>query len=160
MGDATLTVEPARAADVPGVIRLIERVFVEYGFVFVADTEVPDLLAFGHHYHPPRGAFFVIRDAGRVVGSVGVERLAAHRAELHRLYLDTALRGQNLGRALVERVLAWCRLEGIPHLTLWSDTRFDRAHALYARLGFRRTGERVLAGDPNQTREYRYELSL
>jgi GNAT superfamily N-acetyltransferase len=160
MRDTTLTVEPARAADAPGIIRLIERVFVEYGFVFAADTEVPDLLAFGHHYHPPRGAFFVIRDVGRVVGSVGVERLAAHRAELHRLYLDPALRGHGLGRALVERVIAWCRLEDIPHLTLWSDTRFDRAHALYARLGFRRTGERTLAGDPNQTREYRYELSL
>jgi putative acetyltransferase len=160
MSKETLTVEPARSADVPGVIQLIQRVFVEYGFVFTAETEVPDLLAFGHHYHPPRGAFFVVRASGRVVGSVGVERLAAERAELHRLYLDAALRGRSLGRALVERVIAWCRLEGIPHLVLWSDTRFDRAHALYARLGFRRTGERVLAGDPNQTREFRYELSL
>ena len=82
------------------------------------------------------------------------------RAELHRLYLDARLRGRGLGRALVETVLAWCRGEGIDHLVLWSDTRFDRAHLLYERMGFRRAGERELPGDLNQTREYRYEREV
>ncbi len=153
----TWRVEPAGAADAPAVVRLIGRVFAEYGFVFDPATELPDLLAFDRHYAPPRGAFFVIRDRGDVVGSVGVERHPDGTAELHRLYLDVSLRGRGLGRALVERVLAWCRAEGINHLILWSDTRFERAHALYARLGFRRTAERILPDDPNQTREYRFE---
>ena len=48
----------------------------------------------------------------------------------------------------------------LPRLPLWSDTRFTRAHALYSRLGFVRTGERALPGDVNQTREYRYDLDL
>ncbi len=157
MREATFAVEPAGPADAPAVIRLIGRVFEEYGFVFEPAQEVADLLAFGRHYDPPRGAFFVIRADGDVVGSVGVERLPDGAAELHRLYLDAHLRGRSLGRALVEAVLAWCRAEGIRHLVLWSDTRFDRAHALYARMGFRQTGERELAGDLNETREYRYE---
>ncbi len=140
---------------------LIGRVFAEYGFVYDPATEVPDLLvAFDHHYAPPRGAFWVVRADGDVVGSVGVERLPAGAAELHRLYLDAHLRGRRMGRALVEAVLAWCRAEGVRDLVLWSDTRFDRAHALYARMGFRQTGERTLAGDVNQTREYRYERSV
>jgi putative acetyltransferase len=155
-----ITVEPARPADVPGVIALIERVFREYGFAFDAATELPDLLAFGLHYLPPRGAFFVARDGRRIVGSVGVERLAVDRAELHRLYLDASLRGQGLGRTLTGRVLDWCRAERIRELVLWSDTRFDRAHRLYERLGFRSTGERELPGDPNQTREYGFTLEL
>lgn len=150
-------IEPATAADVPAVIDLIGRVFAEYGFVWQPDREVPDLLAFEARYAPPRGAFFVVREAGGVVGSVGVERLPEGAAELHRLYLDARLRGSGLGRALVEAVLAWCRREGIGHLVLWSDTRFDRAHLLYQRLGFRQTGERDLPDDPNHTREYRYE---
>src|SRR5262249_2911110 len=90
----------------------------------------------------------------RVVGSVGVERTADGAAELHRLYLDPDLRGKGLGRALVAAVLGWCRAHAIPRLTLWSDTRFDRAHALYQRVGFERPGERWLPDDPNQTREY------
>jgi GNAT superfamily N-acetyltransferase len=150
-------ITPATAGDVPGVVALIGRVFAEYGFVYDPAAEVPDLLAFAQHYAPPAGAFYVIRGEGQVVGSAGVERLAEGRAELHRLYLDPHLRGQGSGRALVEAVLAWCRAEAIEQLVLWSDTRFAQAHRLYERMGFRRTGERTIAGDPNQTREYRYE---
>jgi putative acetyltransferase len=155
-----LSVEPAVAGDVPGVVRLIGRVFAEYGFVFDPATELPDLLAFDRHYTAPRGAFFVVRDADTVVGSVGVERLDAGRAELHRLYLDTALRGRGTGRALTEAVLDWCRAQSIGHLVLWSDTRFDRAHVLYERMGFVKTGERTLPDDPNETREFRYERAV
>ena len=155
-----LGVVPAEAADVPGVIDLIARVFDEYRFVWDPLTEVPDLLAFDRHYRAPRGAFFVVHRNGRVVGSVGVERGAEATAELHRLYLDADLRGQGRGRALVEAVLRWCRASGIGHLVLWSDTRFDQAHALYERMGFRRTGTRDLADDPNQTREHRYERAV
>jgi GNAT superfamily N-acetyltransferase len=147
----------ASAEDVPAVIDLIGRVFAEYGFVYDPVVEVADLLAFAEHYAPPAGAFYVIRGEGHVVGSVGVERVGDGVAELHRLYLDGHLRGQGSGRALVEAVLAWCRAEQIGHLLLWSDTRFDRAHRLYERMGFWRTGERTLVGDINQSREYRYE---
>lgn len=157
MRDRPLVVEPATAADAPAVVALIGRVFAEYGFVFDPAVEVPDLLALDRHYAPPRGAFWVVRTGGRIVGSVGVERLDAGSAELHRLYLDADLRGRGVGRALVEAVLGWCRGTGIGHLVLWSDTRFDRAHVLYQRMGFRRTGERELPGDVNRTREYRYE---
>ncbi len=160
MRDPPLVVEPAAAADAPAVVALIGRVFAEYGFVFDPAVEVPDLLALDRHYAPPRAAFWVVRTEGRIVGSVGVERLDAGAAELHRLYLDADLRGRGVGRALVEAVLAWCRGAGIGHLVLWSDTRFDRAHVLYQRMGFRRTGERELPGDVNRTREYRYERAV
>jgi GNAT superfamily N-acetyltransferase len=160
MDEAGVVIEPATTADVPVVIDLIGRVYEEYGFVFEPPTELPDLFAFERHYGVPEGAFFVAREAGRLVGSVGVTRLAGDVAELHRLYLDAALRGRGLGRALVETVLAWCRSEGVLHLLLWSDTRFDRAHALYTRMGFTRTGERELPGDVNNTREFRYEREV
>jgi GNAT superfamily N-acetyltransferase len=157
VGLAVHPIVPAAADDLPGVIELIGRVYQEYGFVYEPATEVPDLLAFNRHYQAPRGAFFVARDGERLVGSVGVERVDDRTAELHRLYLDADLRGQGTGRRLVDAVLGWCRAEGVGHLLLWSDTRFDLAHRLYERMGFRRTGERVLPDDVNQTREYRFE---
>jgi N-acetylglutamate synthase-like GNAT family acetyltransferase len=155
-----LAVVSAGADDIAGVIDLIGRVFAEYRFVWDPRVEVPDLLAFDLHYVAPRGAFFVVRRNGRVVGSIGVERAHEGVAELHRLYLDVELRGQGRGRALVLAVLDWCRTAGIGHLFLWSDTRFDRAHALYERMGFRQTGERELPGDVNDTREFRYERDV
>jgi len=152
-----LSVSVAARADAPGVVELIGRVYREYAFVYHPEVEVPDLFRFDQHYAPPRGAFFVVREHHVVVGSVGVERLGDGSAELHRLYLDARLRGRGTGRALVEAVLDWCRTERIPRLILWSDTRFDQAHRLYERMGFRRTGERVLPDDLNQTREYGFE---
>ena len=152
-----MAVSLASRADAPGVIDLIGRVYAEYGFVYDPRVEVPDLLRFAQHYEPPRGAFFVVRDGHRVVGSVGVERLDGGGAELHRLYLDATLRGHGTGRALVDAVLDWCRAQEISRLILWSDTRFDQAHRLYTRMGFQRTGERTLPDDLNQTREYGFE---
>ena len=154
---AALPVRPAGRADAPGVVELIGRVYLEYGFVYVPEVEVPDLFRFDQHYAPPRGAFYVVREGGVIVGSVGVERLDDGSAELHRLYLDARLRGRGTGRALIEAVLDWCRTQQIRRLILWSDTRFDQAHRLYERMGFRQTGERTLPDDLNQTREYGFE---
>lgn len=151
------TITPATAADVPAVVALIGRVYAEYGFIWDPRVEVPDLFDFDAHYAPPRGAFFVARGSEGIVGSVGVERLDEGRAELHRLYLDAHLRGRGTGRALAETIFAWCRDRGVTSLVLWSDTRFDLAHRLYARMGFTRTAERAIPGDLNDTREYRFE---
>ena len=49
-------IRPARAGDAPGIVALIGRVFEEYGFVWHAATEVPDLLdAFPGPYAAPAG---------------------------------------------------------------------------------------------------------
>ena len=148
------TISPATAVDVPTIVDLIGRVYAEYGFVYDPRVEVPDLFDFDAHYAPPRGAFFVVQEGGAIVGSVGVERLDTHTAELHRLYIDAELRGRGTGRALIETVLAWCRARDIGRLILWSDTRFDLAHRLYRRMSFTQTGERTLSDDVNNTREY------
>jgi GNAT superfamily N-acetyltransferase len=155
-----IVIERARAADAPAVIALIARVFGEYAFSWDPATEVPDLFELDRRYGGEVGAFWVARLDGQVVGSVGVERLPDGRAELHRLYLDATLRGRGVGRALVEAVLGWCRAAGIARLTLWSDTRFDRAHRLYEAMGFTKTGERDLPDDPNDTREFGYERAV
>jgi putative acetyltransferase len=142
------------------VIALIGRVYAEYGLVFDPPSEVPDLLAFERHYEPPYGAYFVVRHAGVIVGSAGVERLDGTAAELHRLYLDARLRGRGTGRALVQEVLDWCRAQALTRLVLWSDTRFEQSHRLYARMHFRQTGERTPPDDVNHSREYRFERSV
>jgi GNAT superfamily N-acetyltransferase len=150
-------ISPAIAADVPGVVALIGRVYAEYGFVYEPRVEVPDLFDFDGHYASPHGGFWVVRAGEVVVGSIGVERIDARSAELHRLYLDVGLRGHGTGRALTETALAWCRARGIGHAILWSDTRFDLAHRLYTRMGFVQAGERTIPDDANDTREYFFE---
>jgi RimJ/RimL family protein N-acetyltransferase len=153
--------EPATAAAAADVIVLLARIWAEYRFVWDPEKEFPDLFTFDAHYAPPHGAFWVVRDeAGRVVGSIGVERVDPSTAEIHRLYLDAHLRGRGLGRALVEEVLVWCRMRGFTRLVLWSDTRFEHSHRLYDRMGFARLGERTVPDDLNDSREYRFERDV
>ena len=151
---------PATAADVPAVMLLIGRVFSEYGLLLLPVFEVPDLLQFEAYYTAPRGAFWVIRDDARVVGSVGVDRADARTAELKRLYVDASMRGRGIGQRLVETVLDWSREQGMSRLVLWSDTRFENSHRLYRRLGFEQLGERTVEGDINDSREYRFERNV
>jgi putative acetyltransferase len=158
--ERTLTIRPGTRDDAPGVVELIGRVFVEYGWIYDPPTEVADLFDFDAHYAAPRGAFWVVVEGDRVVGSVGVDHKGGDVAELHRLYLDPDQRGRGLGETLVGLVLDWCRTQSIARLKLWSDTRFEHAHRLYERLGFHRDSERTLAGDINDTREYRYERDV
>ena len=155
-----LRIEPAGADDAAEVIELIHRVFDEYGFIWDPEDEFWDLLADEFPYLAPRGAMWVSRDAaGRVVGSIAAELLDAQTVELHRLYLDAGLRGAGHGRRLLLHAVDWARARGCERVELWSDTRFDQAHRLYERLGFRRAGERKLA-DVNETTEYRYECAI
>lgn len=151
---------PATAADVPAVMLLIGRVFAEYGLLLMPAFEVPDLLRFEAHYTAPRGAFWVVREETRVVGSVGVDRVDERTAELKRLYVDASLRGRGIGQRLVETVLDWSREQGMARLVLWSDTRFESSHRLYRRLGFEQLGERTVEGDINASREYRFEREV
>ncbi|PYM17369.1 MAG: hypothetical protein DMD78_29955 [Candidatus Rokuibacteriota bacterium] len=160
-GEHVMRPVPAAAAAAADVIVLLARIWAEYDFVWDPETEFPDLFTFDSHYAPPRGAFWVVRDeVGRVVGSIGVQRVGPTTAEIRRLYLDKHLRGRGLGRALVEEVLAWCRAHGCTRLVLWSDTRFEHSHRLYDRMGFARVAERTVPDDLNNSREYRFERDV
>ncbi len=149
----------ADRTDAAGVMALIGRVFDEYGFDWSAEEEFWDLLDDHFPYESPRGQMWVVRDAGRIVGSVAVERLDQETAEFHRLYLDAALRGQGHGRALLQTAERWALAQGCRRAVLWTDISFHDAHRLYERLGYVRTGHRQLT-DLNQSVEYRYERSL
>jgi hypothetical protein len=74
MNDPGFMIARASAAEVAAVIRLIGRVYDEYGLIFDPAEELPDLLAFTRHYCAPHGAFFVLRNHEEVVGSLGIER--------------------------------------------------------------------------------------
>ncbi len=57
------------------------------------------------------------------------------------MFVDSAARGEGLGAALVEAVVAWARLRGAARLYLWVTSTNTPAIALYAKCGFQRTGD-------------------
>lgn len=142
-----------------GVIALIGGVFAEYGLTFDPAGYDADLTRILGTYCRAGGAFWVLEDEGRVVGTIGVTAVSPSEIEIKRVYLDAARRGQGLGRALVEHATTWATERGYTHVRLWSDVKFERSHAMYERLGFARTGLRD-CDDLDRSKEYRFEKAL
>jgi ribosomal protein S18 acetylase RimI-like enzyme len=98
-----------------------------------------DLVDPAAHYAAHRGAFLVLVDEGRVIGTGGIAALGSETAELKRLGILKAYRGKGLGRRMVEGLLVFARWNGYRCVRLEVATPEvqEPAVRLYARLGFR-----------------------
>ncbi len=70
-----------------------------------------------------------------------------------------AARRHGLARRLLGLVEGEARNRQARFLALWTDTRFDAAHAFYKARGFRQTGLREL-DDASQSVEYGFRKEL
>lgn len=102
-----------------------------------------------------RGLLLVATLADRLVGSAdfrrGEQAKNAHVAQLG-IALQPEVRGQGLGRAMMEEGVEWARSVGIRKLFLGVFSTNERAIALYRSLGFeeegRLRGQVLLRGVP------------
>jgi len=147
--------------DASGLQRLIADAFADYPHCFLdVEMEEPELMAPGQHFLN----FIVLEQAGCIVGSVGCSQSGATPAgpvfELKKLYLDSGLRGQGWGRRLAEWVDLQAREGGAAAVELWSDTRFETAHRVYERLGYRMTGKERPLNDLSDSAEFHFWKEL
>src|SRR5262249_51652316 len=85
---------------------------------------------------PGRGAFLVAYRDDLPVGCGAVRVLDAGIAELKRMYVAPELRGQGVGRVLVDALESEARQLGVRRLVLETGVRQTAAIALYRRAGF------------------------
>lgn len=92
-------------------------------------------------YSPPPGTILLARDREKLaVGCVALRALAtAGDCEMKRLYVRPEARGQDLGRRLVEAVIAFARNAKHERILLDTLASMRTAQKLYAELGFRAT---------------------
>jgi len=143
---------PFRPGHAEGFRELVSDTLAEFGFT--ADPELdPDLADAAAVYE----AVWVAVRADRIVGSVALRRLGPAEVELKRMYLRRELRGQGLGRRLLETALSWSREHGIRAIRLDTTERMEAARRLYEAYGFVRVPGRA----PRQGQErILYELRL
>jgi putative acetyltransferase len=142
MTEANLDLRPATAADIPGIVALIDSVYREYGDAVCLENADRDLPQAHTYYAEHGGAFVVLADGGKVVGTHAALPLdaATGLCTFRRLYLDPSLRGAGAGERLMHWALDWARQHGFRRVEFWSDTRFARAHRFFQRFGFARDG--------------------
>ncbi len=136
-----MVLRPYRKEDRDPVIALIDGVYREYADRVHLEKSEADLRNVPANYAP--GYFMVLEDAGEIRATIAISP-DPERPEvcfLKRLYLDARLRGTGAGARLMEWFLETARGLGMTRAELWSDVRFERAHAFYRKHGFQNDGE-------------------
>lgn len=122
--------------DRDAVIALVSRVLGEFGFESNVAGVERDLREAHERYAGDRAGFWVLEDAGEVVGTVAVRPKDERTCEIKRLYLRPDVRGAGLGQRLYEHAESFARRAGYARIWLDSSRRFTRARKLYERNGF------------------------
>ncbi|MEN9581270.1 MAG: hypothetical protein RJA70_4279 [Pseudomonadota bacterium] len=160
MPDSQLQIREATDADSPQLIALIAGVFAEYpGCVLDVEGEEPDLLAIATAFAQKPGKFWVARQRGQVVGSLGLVFHAGY-AELKKVYVRRPERRSGIARTLLEGAVSQVRAHRLGRLVAWSDSRFVEAHHFYEQHGFRRGPETRELNDLSDSVEFAFELDL
>ena len=156
------TFRPGRKDDGPGLVRLVDEVYREYGDEADVEGYDRDLLDVEDSYRKIGGEFVVLEQDGEIVGAHATQPVDRDAGLLtfRRLYLRARLRGTGTGQFLMDWAVQWSRDNGYRRVEFWSDTRFSRAHRFFERYGFEKGGLRHVEEGKLKFSEYFFALSL
>ncbi|MEL6250288.1 MAG: GNAT family N-acetyltransferase [Cyanobacteria bacterium J06648_16] len=120
---------------------VIQTVLTEYGLGWegaCSGSADQDAVEVETHYWQTGGEFWIVESAGQVVGTAGYcpTRRGERAAELRKMYLLPVVRGQGLGRYLLQQLESAAARQGFQSLWLETATVLDRAVALYEKSGY------------------------
>lgn len=85
---------------------------------------------------PPESCFYILEQHRQPIGMGGIRRVRDGVCEMKRVYVRDAAKGQGLGRALAERLIADGRALGYHTIFIDTSPTLETAIGLYERLGF------------------------
>jgi N-acetylglutamate synthase-like GNAT family acetyltransferase len=132
----------------------------EQGWNHTFDAYVAIPLAEFAKSQSSRECIWIVEKEGRIVGSVAIVKFSDKKAQLRWMLLDPDVRGQGLGRLLVEEALDFCRKAGYSSVFLWTVDTLPIAAKLYQSVGFKQTQELTHELWGCIVTEIRYESSL
>jgi GNAT superfamily N-acetyltransferase len=133
-------IQPENAAEWDQVRELFREYWDSFGFSPCFQGFETEVAGLPGAYAPPGGALVLALVDGQAAGCAALRRFDAQRCEAKRLYVRPQFRGQGVGHALLDWVIAEARTMGYREMV--GDTIPQRAVALkmYDRAGFERTG--------------------
>ena len=135
-----MKIRTACNGDGAAVRELVFAVLAEYGLrgdPAGTDADIADIEA---SYIVRGGCFEVVEnEQGGIAGCAGMYPSEQHRGaiELRKMYLKKEMRGQGLGKQLIERAIAFARRRGFKRMELETSSKLVEAIGLYKKYGFR-----------------------
>lgn len=129
-----------RPARFPEDLDAVVRIFREYVASPTVSLDFQDFetefAGLPGKYASPRGCVLLACKDGQPVGCAALRPVDAQTAEMKRVYVRPTVRGENLGRRLVQAILETARKAGYTRICLDVLPEFQAAQRLYESLGF------------------------
>lgn len=124
--------------DREAVVSVLGQVLTEYGLNFEPEDADEDVVNVQSHYMDRGGEFWVIEKDGKIVGTAAFFPLHDRPdvAEIRKMYLLPAARGQGLGRKLLTLLEDRAREQGFTYARLETAAVLKEAIALYESAGY------------------------
>jgi len=132
-----MRIREATSADADVIRSIVKETLAEFGFPVESSGIDADLADVPQGYQSRGGAFrVVVDDTGRVVGCAGLYPLEEKVVELRKMYFRPDIRGQGLGRRLLDDLIAEARRREFHRIELETASNLTAALALYKSAGF------------------------
>src|SRR4051794_19132869 len=105
-----MNIREATQSDGDAIRAIVTETLAEFGFPVESGGTDADLADVPHSYQSRGGVFrVVVDDAGHVLGCGGLYPAAEKSVELRKMYFRPSLRGQGVGRRLLEDLVSEAR---------------------------------------------------
>lgn len=132
-----MIIRDATLADGDAIRAIVADTLAEFGFPIESGGTDADLEDVPLSYHRRGGVFRVLVDeTGEVAGCGGLYPAEDGAVELRKMYFRPSVRGQGLGRRLLEDLIAEARKRHFGRIELETSSTMTAAISLYKRAGF------------------------
>lgn len=132
-----MKIREATPADGDAIRAIVSETLAEFGFPVESSGTDADLADVPRSYQSIGGVFRVLEDdAGCVVGCGGLYPCGESAVELRKMYFRPQIRGQGLGRRLLDDLIAEAKRRNYDRIELETASNLTAAIALYERAGF------------------------
>tara|TARA_R110002020_G_scaffold198544_1_gene399686 strand:- start:742 stop:1230 length:489 start_codon:yes stop_codon:yes gene_type:complete len=136
----TAVIRPIQKSDNEEIARVIREVLIEMGVPKVgtayADKALDEMY---ETYDKPQAEYFVVEEAGRLIGGAGIAQLLNYEGpicELQKMYFLKEVRGKGLGAGMMKTCLDFARKNGFEQVYIETMPYMNDAQKLYQRSGF------------------------
>ena len=119
------------------VMNLLKTVLAGYGLKTNSAVTDSDILNIEQSYVKNNGAFKVLTDNKKIIGSYGIFKISKNVCELRKMYLYKSYHGQGLGKKMMIDAINVAKYLGYTEMVLETNSRLKEAKRLYEKFGFK-----------------------